>query len=220
MPPWGGRCWDWTDLALAAFFLSSDQKHRRFCLKCSERVSVFYFSWLQPIWAFFFFFSFLTCFWLKGSVDNDSRCFLKCGSGWICWGKSQICACDDWNVWSRGQWCSGSPRIFRGASCWSGLDICQDSLQRMPPFCSGITYLMKCEIISALILFLCSVLPTNLLTSLFPPFFIVGSCASDQSFPASMILIIYCRLCRVKTCIPRFGSAFRSVLCIFDKIIF
>lgn len=87
---------------------------------------------------------------------------------------------------------------------------------------SGITYLLKCELISALILFLCSVLPTSLLTSLFPPSFIVGSfiVASDQSFPASMILIIYCRLCRVTTCIPHLGSVFRSVLCIFDKIIF
>lgn len=173
------------------------------------------YSGLQPIWASSLFFLTLWCFRWKGRVDNDSRCFLKCAQDDFAEEKAKFVPVMI-GMWSRGQRCSGSPRIFRGASWWSGLGICQDSLQRMPPFCSGIIIYRSVDSYQPWFCFL----PTSLLTSLFPPSFIVGSCASDQSFPASMILIIYCRLCRVKTCIPHLGSAFRSVLCIFDKIIF
>lgn len=115
----------------------------------------------------------------------------------------------------------GLPGRSAGQVVGLALIFVRNYLQQIPPFCSGITHLRKCSVISALVLFLRSVLSTSLLTSLFPPSFIVGSFfASDQSFPASMILIIYCRLCRVKSCIPHLGSAFKPVLCIFDKIIF
>lgn len=139
------------------------------------------YSGLQPIWASSLFFLTLWCFRWKGRVDNDSRCFLKCGSGWFCWGKSQICACNDWNVKQRA------------AVLWVSQDLQRGKLVVWPWYLSGFFaanaslllwhhYLPKCGLISALILFpphqsadipLSSILHCRLLCfwSIFPCFY-------------------------------------------------
>lgn len=86
-------------------------------------------------------------------------------------GKSQICACDDWNVWSRGV--VMLPGSSEGQVVGLALIFVRILCSESHP--SALASLLNCEIISALILFLRSVLPTSPLTSLFPPSFIVGS---------------------------------------------
>lgn len=216
IPQRGGRCG--TQAELAAVFLSwATGNYRGFYLKCGVLFLASFFidsrySRLQPIWLLF-----------GPAGVSDERAALTETAG------VSLSAAQDEFAEDKAKFvpamigmCEaedgvalGLPGCSAGASCGSGLDICSKFHH------SALASLIYWSVNSYQPwFFIHSVLSTRLLTSLFPPPFIVGSRASDQSFPASMILIIYCRLCRVKSCIPLLGSAFRPVLCIFDKIIF